>query len=115
MDEREFRRLLDLFPIVRSRNYCADSELSRGSTSHSPKDEVAEWKNAWNEMDERDVSEGTDSEGAFWQKLRLAAEKKVGPAKAEQFCKAFQKAHEKLVYKELSLDAAKKFMNAEGK
>ncbi|XP_010908945.1 uncharacterized protein [Elaeis guineensis] len=95
MDEREFRRLLDLFPVVRSRNYCADSEPSRGSTSHSPQDEVADWRNARNEMDEKDVSEGTYNEDTFWQKLRLAAERKV--------------------YEELSFDVAQRFMNAEGK
>ncbi|XP_010908943.1 uncharacterized protein [Elaeis guineensis] len=115
MDEREFRRLLDLFPVVRSRNYCADSEPSRGSTSHSPQDEVADWRNARNEMDEKDVSEGTYNEDTFWQKLRLAAERKVGPGNAEHFCKAFQRAHEKLVYEELSFDVAQRFMNAEGK
>ncbi|XP_073109946.1 uncharacterized protein [Elaeis guineensis] len=93
----------------------ADSEPSRGSTSHSPQDEVADWRNARNEMDEKDVSEGTYNEDTFWQKLRLAAERKVGPGNAEHFCKAFQRAHEKLVYEELSFDVAQRFMNAEGK
>ncbi|XP_073109955.1 uncharacterized protein [Elaeis guineensis] len=73
----------------------ADSEPSRGSTSHSPQDEVADWRNARNEMDEKDVSEGTYNEDTFWQKLRLAAERKV--------------------YEELSFDVAQRFMNAEGK
>jgi len=42
----------------------------------------------------------------------MAAEKKIGATKAEFFCKAFEEAHEKLVYKELNLDAAKKFLSA---
>jgi hypothetical protein len=46
------------------------------------------------------------------QKLKMAAEKKIGATKAEFFCKAFEEAHEKLVYKELNLDAAKKFLSA---
>ncbi|EHA8586880.1 hypothetical protein COCNU_scaffold001106G000010 [Cocos nucifera] len=110
-------RFYRLFSILTSPLHVglADSEPSRGSTSHSPQDEVAGRKNVRNEMDEKDVSEGTYNEDTFWQKLRLAAERKVGPGKAEQFCKAFQKAHEKLVYEELSLDVAQRFMNAEGK
>ncbi|CAD5182491.1 uncharacterized protein LOC135633150 isoform X1 [Musa acuminata AAA Group] len=115
MDEQEFRRLLDLFPVVRSRNYCAASESSRGTTSHSSQDEqVTEWKNAWNQMDEKDGSSETENDDPFWQKLRLAAERKMGAAKAEKFCEAFRMAHEKLVYKELSSDAAQRFVDYDG-
>ncbi|XP_042402617.1 uncharacterized protein LOC121992365 [Zingiber officinale] len=111
MDEREFRRILDLFPVVRSRDYCAASDLSAGSTSCSTQDEVMEWKNTWNRMDEKDNSNETESDDAFWQKLRRAAEGKVGPKRAEKFCEAFRMAHEKLVNKELSAEAARRFIN----
>ncbi|CAL5347448.1 unnamed protein product [Camellia sinensis] len=42
----------------------------------------------------------------------MAAEKKVGAAKAEQFCKAFRSIHKKLVYEEMSLDAARSFVSS---
>ncbi|XP_072980404.1 uncharacterized protein [Typha angustifolia] len=113
MDEREFRRLLDLFPVVRSRNYCAESGSTSGSSSRPTQNNLADPNNAPKEADEKDVRE-IDKEDIFWQKLRIAAERKVGPMKAEQFCKAFQKAHEILVHKELSLEAAQRFINAEG-
>ncbi|WOL00631.1 hypothetical protein Cni_G09344 [Canna indica] len=97
MDEREFRRLLDLFPVVRSRNYCASSELSVGSASRSAEEETTEWRNAWNQMDEKDVPTVTENDDPFWEKLRLAAERKVGAEKALKFCEAFQMAHDKLL------------------
>ncbi|CAL9173684.1 unnamed protein product [Musa hybrid cultivar] len=92
----------------------AASESSRGTTSHSTQDEVTEWKNAWNQMDEKDGSSETENDDPFWQKLRLAAERKMGAAKAEKFCEAFRMAHEKLVYKELSSDAAQRFVDYDG-
>ncbi|XP_010271888.1 PREDICTED: uncharacterized protein LOC104607841 isoform X2 [Nelumbo nucifera] len=115
MEEHEFRRLLDLFPIVRSRDYQADSKLSKQSTSRSARNEVIDWQNAWNEEDKKEgetqgIDWGADS---FWEKLRSAAVEKVGPAQAESFCKAFQKVHKRLVHEELSLDAAKRFLNSE--
>ncbi|CAI0541976.1 unnamed protein product [Linum tenue] len=51
---------------------------------------------------------GVDLRDPFWEKLKLAAEKKVGAAEAKRFCKAFQQVHRKLVYEELSLDAAQR-------
>ncbi|XP_043718793.1 uncharacterized protein LOC122666788 [Telopea speciosissima] len=110
MDEQEFRRILDLFPIIRSRDYCADSELPRQHLpSHSARDELTEWQNAWSEEGRKGTEiQGIDTEDPFWEKLKLAAEKKVGVAEAEKFCKAFQVVHRKLVYEELSLDAARK-------
>ncbi|KAH0458830.1 hypothetical protein IEQ34_011644 [Dendrobium chrysotoxum] len=38
---------------------------------------------------------------------------KVGPANAERFCAAFKTVHEKLVYKELSLEAAQRFISTD--
>ncbi|KAM5584920.1 hypothetical protein ABKV19_004344 [Rosa sericea] len=109
MDEAEFRRLLLLFPVVRSRDYHAESEQSRESTSKS----AESLADAWDEGEKKDVEKETrDEHDAFWEKLKLVAERKVGATEAERFCKAFQRVHEKLVYEELSLDAAKTFLNS---
>ncbi|KAJ1697684.1 hypothetical protein LUZ63_006196 [Rhynchospora breviuscula] len=89
MDEREFRRLLNLFPVVRSRTYCqAESASSSGIASS-----ITEEKRT------REVQNDgkADVEDPFWQKLKTEAERKVGPNKAEQFVRAFRDAHEKLV------------------
>lgn len=103
MDEKEFRGMLDLFPVVRSRDYCADSGTSsRGTRQRSRVQEATKGNN-------KDSSAAQDM---FMQKLKMAAEKKIGATKAEFFCKAFEEAHEKLVYRELNLDAAKKFLSA---
>ncbi|XP_078445434.1 octanoyltransferase isoform X3 [Wolffia australiana] len=72
MEEREFRKLLDLFPIVRSPDYCLNAEIPR---------------------EERELPD------PFWNKLKSAAERKVGPAEADKFCKAFQ-----TVFKKVSCD-----------
>ncbi|CAA2986728.1 Hypothetical predicted protein [Olea europaea subsp. europaea] len=58
-----------------------------------------------------DVWDGTES---FWNKLKLAATEKMGPTEAERFCRAFQQVYNKLVYEELTLDAARKFINSSG-
>ncbi|XP_062187477.1 uncharacterized protein LOC133890872 [Phragmites australis] len=100
MDEQEFRRMLELFPVVRSRDYRADpGTSSRGNTQQARAQEATKGNKK-------------DSSDLFLQKLRMAADKKIGATKAELFCKAFEEAHEKLVYKELNLDAAKKFLSA---
>ncbi|XP_022863449.1 uncharacterized protein LOC111383567 isoform X1 [Olea europaea var. sylvestris] len=104
MDESEFRRCLQLFPVVRSRDYHMDLDGSRQSTSLSAQTEV-EWEDAW---------DGDNDREAFWDKLKLAATEKMGPAEAERFCKAFQRVYNKLVYEELTLDAARKFVNSSG-
>ncbi|XP_057954413.1 uncharacterized protein LOC131148602 [Malania oleifera] len=112
MDEDSFRRILDLFPVVRSPDYHADSEPSRQSTSHSAQDEVKEWQDAWNMGDKKEVEiRGIEKHDAFWDKLKLAAERKVAAAEAERFCEALQRIHEKLV-NELSSDAAQGFASA---
>ncbi|KAG0475424.1 hypothetical protein HPP92_015110 [Vanilla planifolia] len=111
MEEREFRRLLDLFPVVRSRDYCFQDEAERTSSSQSAQDNMADWQRGWAEMDKIDeLKENGNEADAFWSKLRSAAERKVGTANAEKFCIAFKTAHEKLVHNELSLEAAKRFI-----
>ncbi|WVZ66861.1 hypothetical protein U9M48_016024 [Paspalum notatum var. saurae] len=103
MDEQEFRRMLDLFPVVRSRDYCADpGTSSRGTRQQSRVQETTKGNK----------KDSSATEDMFMQKLKMAAEKKIGATRAEFFCKAFEEAHEKLVYKELNLDAAKKFLSA---
>ncbi|XP_059665435.1 uncharacterized protein LOC132311528 [Cornus florida] len=115
MDEFEFQRLLNLFPVVRPRDYHIDLDSSRQSTSQSSKTDAAkEWQDAWNDGNRKESEiEQMDKHDAFWEKLKLAAEKKVGTAGAERFCKAFQQVHKKLVYEELSLDAARSIINSE--
>ncbi|KAG8099245.1 hypothetical protein GUJ93_ZPchr0013g37703 [Zizania palustris] len=56
--------------------------------------------------------DSSGTEDLFLRKLKMAAQKKVGATRAEFFCKAFEEAHKKLVYKELNLDAAQRFLNA---
>ncbi|CAL5061366.1 unnamed protein product [Urochloa decumbens] len=102
MDEKEFRRTLELFPVVRSRDYCAEP----GTSSRGTKQPLRVQATKSNKKD------SSSAEDLFMQKLKMAAEKKIGATKAEFFCKAFEEAHEKLVYKELNLDAAKKFLSA---
>ncbi|KAG7602014.1 hypothetical protein ISN45_At05g011320 [Arabidopsis thaliana x Arabidopsis arenosa] len=47
MDDQEFRSLLDLFPVVRSRDHRAELDSSKQSTSQSVVDrEVSEWHDA---------------------------------------------------------------------
>ncbi|KAK9274339.1 hypothetical protein L1049_019153 [Liquidambar formosana] len=108
MDEHEFRRVLDLFPIIRSRDYHADSELSRQSTSQSAQHnsvilllctfllyspysaltqciliynlftKLKDWQAAWDEGDKKESEiQGIDLQDAFWEKLKVAAERKV--------------------------------------
>lgn len=106
MDEAEFQRLLQLFPVVRSRDYCEEPASSRQPASGSAQNELKEWQDAWDERDKE--SEKQDS---FWSKLKSEAANKVGAEEAERFCKAFQQIHKKLVNEELSLDAARCFLS----
>ncbi|WZY80407.1 hypothetical protein YC2023_026791 [Brassica napus] len=93
MDEQEFRSRLQLFPVVRSRDY-------RGNL------EVSEWHDAPSVVEPEDLKD----QATFWDKLKAAAEKKVGEVEAERFCKAFEKLHKKLVYEELDPEAAKRYL-----
>ncbi|KAJ6984934.1 hypothetical protein NC653_023047 [Populus alba x Populus x berolinensis] len=130
MNEQEFRRLLDLFPVVRPRNYHIEIYPSRQSSSRSfpelielvPSERSSHlslpvifksWKEAEWEEDKKEINnQAIDIQDAFWEKLKLAVEKKVGAAEAERFSKAFHEVHRKLVYEELSLDAACRFISS---
>ncbi|XP_068660406.1 uncharacterized protein [Aristolochia californica] len=113
MEEHEFQRLLDLFPVVRTRDFRAELQQTRESTSHSVPYEIDSWQDAWieDDMKEKEVQR-TDNEDPFWQKLRVAAERKMTPSEADKFCKAFQKVHKKLVNEELSIEAAQKIIES---
>ncbi|CAN0905358.1 hypothetical protein LINGRAHAP2_LOCUS23617 [Linum grandiflorum] len=117
MDEEEFRRRLELFPVVRSPDYHIDSDPSRQSNSSrrpQPVEKVKELQGARvDQGDEHELEDQTfDTPDPFWEKLKLAAEKKVGAADAKRFCKAFQQVHRKLVYEEMNLDAARRLLKS---
>ncbi|GMP91539.1 hypothetical protein CsSME_00042201 [Camellia sinensis var. sinensis] len=112
MDEFEFQRILNLFPVVRPRDYHVDSASSSQSTAQSAHNDM-EWQGTWGGADVKEIPiQGTGPHDAFWRKLRMAAEKKVGAAEAEKFCKAFQIIHRQLVYEELSLAAASSILSS---
>ncbi|KAM6576813.1 hypothetical protein CsatB_028650 [Cannabis sativa] len=116
MDDHEFRRILDLFPLVRSRDFVfqAESESSSRQSSSKPSqnEELKDWQDAWEEGSSKEVEiKGTDHNDAFWKKLKSAVEGKVDAADAEKFCKTFQRIHNQLVNKELSSEAAQNFLN----
>ncbi|KAG2334235.1 hypothetical protein Bca52824_005415 [Brassica carinata] len=115
MEEEEFRSRLQLFPVVRSRDYRADlsSSSSKQSTSLSvvEREDVTEWHDAPSaELEPKDLTNRKTDQDTFWDKLKTAAEKKVGKVEAERFCKAFEKLHKKLVYEELDPEAAKRYL-----
>ncbi|KAJ4848563.1 hypothetical protein Tsubulata_007865 [Turnera subulata] len=116
MDDQEFRRLLDLFPVVRPRDYHIELDPSKQSTSRSVPEKTQaakKWKDACEEGDPKpEENKAIDGNVTFWEKLKSAAERKMGAEEAKRFCQAFQQVHRKLVYEELSLDAARSFINS---
>ncbi|XP_024971215.1 uncharacterized protein LOC112509863 [Cynara cardunculus var. scolymus] len=112
MDELEFQRVLHLFPVVRTRDYNAESEIQRQLTTQASR-RLRERINSQIEGGSRgSVTGGIDGQDAFWEKLKAAAANKVGNADAEEFVKAFQHVYRKLVFEELSLTAAQRFVNS---
>ncbi|XP_057479752.1 uncharacterized protein LOC130767019 isoform X2 [Actinidia eriantha] len=78
MDEFEFQRVLNLFPIVRPRDYHADLVSSRQSTAQPAQSEVQkEWRDAWDATDGKEIEIEGNEPDAFWRKLKMTAEKKV--------------------------------------
>nr|VDD33973.1 unnamed protein product [Brassica oleracea] len=116
MDEQEFRSILQLFPVVRSRDHRVDLDSSVSKQSTSVVEQ--ECDETWNHSKQVSVSEPKDLKDCrtdqdtftFWDKLRAAAAKKVGEVEAERFCKAFEKLHKKLVYEELDPETAKRYL-----
>ncbi|CAN6560178.1 unnamed protein product [Malus baccata var. baccata] len=121
MDEDEFRRILDLFPIVRSRDYhrtlpqptCFTHKAPTKENSKNLAKKALVYLTQYVELKESLFIDIPDKLQIceFWGKLKLVAERKVGAAEAERFCKAFQRIHKRLVCEGLSLDAAQKFLN----
>ncbi|XP_059315328.1 uncharacterized protein LOC132065803 isoform X2 [Lycium ferocissimum] len=112
MEEQEFRRLLELFPSVRSPDYYLELDESSQSTSQSKqKEEVKQLQDGPSTGGIESNTRAMDHE-AFWGKLKAAAEKKMNPAEAEEFCKAFRQVYRKLVDEELSLEAARSLLNS---
>ncbi|XP_060216093.1 uncharacterized protein LOC132643634 [Lycium barbarum] len=113
MEEQEFRRLLELFPSVRSPDYNLELDESSQSTSQSKqKEEVKQLQDAQSTGGIESNTRAMDHGEAFWGKLKAAAEKKMNPAEAEGFCKAFRQVYRKLVDEELSLEAARSLLNS---
>ncbi|WCJ20558.1 hypothetical protein M5689_002780 [Euphorbia peplus] len=92
MEEDEFERVLDMFPVVRSRDYRYQTESDPSKSENAAAD--------------------SDRQDAFWEKLKLVVVDKLGPMEAQRFCDAFQRVHRQLVYEELSLDAARSLLNS---
>ncbi|CAL5061367.1 unnamed protein product [Urochloa decumbens] len=67
MDEKEFRRTLELFPVVRSRDYCAEPGTSSRGTKQPLRVQEATKSNK---------KDSSSAEDLFMQKLKMAAEKK---------------------------------------
>uniref|UniRef100_A0A1J3CBZ2 Uncharacterized protein n=1 Tax=Noccaea caerulescens TaxID=107243 RepID=A0A1J3CBZ2_NOCCA len=114
MDDQEFRGLLHLFPVVRSRDHRADLDSPKESESTSQsvvEREESEWHDAPSVVEPKDLKDWkTDDQDSFWDKLKKAAANKVGEVEAERFCKAFEKLHKKLVYEELDPEAARRYL-----
>ncbi|EPS65156.1 hypothetical protein M569_09627 [Genlisea aurea] len=112
MDANEFRQLLELFPVVRPRDYHADDLEQRAPP---PNKEVKEWQEAWDDTNNEDKGESSRSNSnnnpGFWDHLRSSAERKMG-MDAERFCDAFQRVYKKFVYEELTSEAAARIVTA---
>ncbi|KAM3289958.1 coiled-coil domain-containing protein 96 [Capsicum chacoense] len=77
MDELEFRRLLERFPIVRFRDYHIDLDTSKRSQLIE-KEEERQWKEAWSKGHKPETGiQAMHRGGPFWGKVREAAEKKI--------------------------------------
>ncbi|KAJ4882967.1 Uncharacterized protein Rs2_33060 [Raphanus sativus] len=118
MDEQEFRSILNLFPVVRSRDHRSELDSSSPAQSTSQSIVERECDGTWNHSKQLSVDEPKDFKDlktdqdtfTFWDKLRTAAANKVGEVEAERFCKAFEKLHKKLVYEELDPETAKRYL-----
>ncbi|KAK9103310.1 hypothetical protein Sjap_020564 [Stephania japonica] len=61
MDEQGFNCMLDVFPVVRPRNY-----------------HVTSWQNAWSDEDKKEAEvHDIDYKDSFWEKLKSTAEGKL--------------------------------------
>ncbi|XP_024364507.1 uncharacterized protein [Physcomitrium patens] len=117
MEEDQFQRLLGMFPIVRSRSYCADDAV--GTSRRVPSGfSLASSNVELQQVDTESNREQTDtdkstpqmslaslhSKGNFWDQLKAAAEQQLLPEAAQKFCDAFRARHNEMVNNTLSLD-----------
>ncbi|XP_024519207.1 uncharacterized protein LOC112342126 isoform X2 [Selaginella moellendorffii] len=93
IQDHQFQRLLQIFPVVRSRDYCEEDRPL--STQSLDKDENG--------------TQGT-THGAFWVKVKTLAEPKLGKEGAERFCQAFRRVHEDLVFKKVAVESICKIL-----
>ncbi|CAK9857468.1 unnamed protein product [Sphagnum jensenii] len=129
MEQEQFDRLLQLFPVVRPRTYCADDfngltvqSQSLAQTEDEPllsPPPPAVPEVGVNGSSSQDTEEKTTeapstlvaslsdhgSATSFWDLLRAVAQQQLEEKDAEVFCDTFKLLHEELVNKALSLDA----------
>ncbi|KAH9574294.1 hypothetical protein CY35_01G049500 [Sphagnum magellanicum] len=128
MEQEQFDRLLQLFPVVRSRTYCADdfNGVTVQSQSLAQREdesllsppppavpEVGENGSSSQDIEEEKTTEApstqvaslSDHATSFWDLLRSVAQQQLEEKDAEAFCDTFKLLHEELVNKALSLDA----------
>ncbi|XP_057872288.2 uncharacterized protein LOC131078569 isoform X2 [Cryptomeria japonica] len=80
MEEEQFRKILNQFPVVRSRDYRAEDEAgSKKMLASSERDnQVMDWHDAWKKLDAEETAvERSEKEGTFWMHLRSSVEQKV--------------------------------------
>ncbi|KAH7285593.1 hypothetical protein KP509_33G035800 [Ceratopteris richardii] len=97
MNEEQFRRVLDLFPRVRSASYCEQEDIGDSDLPSTTIDYLRPVHFSQS-RDLLSVQDKTGQEDIFWNRLRETVEKKLGPEDAAQFCEHFKQAHEALVY-----------------
>ncbi|CAK9191124.1 unnamed protein product [Sphagnum jensenii] len=130
MEQEQFDRLLQLFPVVRPRTYCADdfNGLTVQSQSLAQREdepllsppppavpEVGVNGSSSQDTEEEKTTEAPStlvaslsdhgSATSFWDLLRAVAQQQLEEKDAEAFCDTFKLLHEELVNKALSLDA----------
>lgn len=120
MEEEDFIRLLEQFPVLRSRSYNENDVRitaeeaaawrqgdSAAAKSVGPSQSVSGEQGSATGPGR--VAAGGSSEAqlgadAFWALLQKRAAEVVGKARAELFCKAFRECQRELVRSHLSLD-----------
>ncbi|RZC27069.1 hypothetical protein D0Y65_005290 [Glycine soja] len=101
--------LLHQYEIEKNEEATSSRQIASGSAQNEV---LKEWQDAWDERDKDFEKQGINQQDSFWSKLKSEAARKVGAEEAERFCKSFQQIHKKLVNEELSLDAARSFLNS---
>ncbi|KAL3699788.1 hypothetical protein R1sor_017810 [Riccia sorocarpa] len=134
MEDHQFQRLLELFPVVRSSTYCAEDEAINNANADdaAPSDRPAKpltdadmpydhrhlYTSFVDEMQVEKRNSTAESttiqtqtqmaivsrEQGFWDLLKTAMQARLGDEEAQRFCDTFRKTHENLVTKTLSLD-----------